>query len=152
MAILINIKRSPIVLIRDLIAIEAVAFIFYLIATQLDEYKFQIYKQIFFSRFFSYEITSILFLSGVQLFITICAFLRWHSESYLIRQNAVSHKSGIFFKKNKTVPLEKSTIISSSSGPFGKIFRYGSIRLEDASNRVLLNLSDIPRPKKYLKT
>lgn len=151
MAVSMITKRSPIVLIRNLVAIEAVAFIFYLIATQLDEYKFQIYRQIPLSRLFSYEMTSILFLFSIQLFITIYAFLRWHSESYLIRPSAISHKTGIIFKKNKTVPLEKSTIVSSSSGPLGKIFRYGSICLEDASSRVLLNLSDIPRPKKYLK-
>lgn len=151
MAVSATTKRSPIVLIGNLMAIEAVALIFYFVATQLDEYKFRIYKQILFSRFLSYEATSILFLSVIQLLITIYAFLRWHSESYLIRPSAVSRKKGIIFKKNKTIPLEKSTIVSSSSGPFGKIFRYGSIRLENASGHILLNLSEIPRPKKHLK-
>jgi len=147
----ITIRRSPIVLIRNFIGIEILAFVIYYLATGHGNYKFELYTRLFFSNLLPYDIAKFLFLSGAQLFITIYAFLSWYYESYTINQGAISYSHGVFFKKNKTFPLEKSMTVMISSGPFGKLFHYGSINLENNNHNSVV-LKTISRPKNYLRT
>ncbi len=146
-----TIRRSPVVLIRNLIAIEVVAFLFYFLVTGHGSYKSEFYNQIFISNLLSYDIAKLIFLSGAQLIITIYAFLNWYYESYEIRSGAVSHSRGVLFRKNKIFPLEKSMTLTLSSGPFGKLLHYGSINLE-SRHRDSIILATISRPRNYLKT
>ncbi len=145
----LTIRRSPIVLIRNFIGIEILAFVVYYLATGHGNYKFELYTQLFFSNLLPYDIAKFLFLSVSQLFITIYAFLSWYYEYYNIGPNAVSHSHGVFFKKKKTFPLEKSMNMMISSGPIGKLFHYGSINLENENKSVILKT--ISRPQTYLK-
>ncbi len=146
----ITIKRSPIILIRNFITIEIIAFVLYFLATGHGNYKYELYTQLFFSKLLPYDIAKLLFLSVSQLFITIYAFLSWYYESYSISHGVISHSQGVFFKKNKTFPLDKSMTVMLSSGPLGKLFHYGSINLQN-NYRNSIVLATISRPQNYLK-
>ena len=146
----IIIRRSPIVLIRNFIAIEMIAFLFYFLATGHGSYKSEIYGKLFFSDVISYEIAKLLFLAGAQLCITIYAFLNWYYEFYEIRPNVISHKWGVFFKKNKILPLKKSMTVTFPSGFLGRLFHNESIHFLDHHGRSIL-LTAISHPKNYLE-
>ncbi len=144
------IKRSPIILIRNLIAIEVIAFLLYFLSLGHGSYKSDFYSQFFFANFLPYDTAKMIFLSGAQLLITIFAFLSWYYEQYEIRQGMISHSRGVFFRKRKNLPLEKSMTVTTSFGPVGKRLRYGSIQLENHHNS--MTLANIPNPQNYLKT
>jgi len=143
------IKRSPIILIRNLVVIEVFAFLIYFLITGHGSYKSDIYAQTFLSNLFPYDAAKMFFLSGAQLIITIYAFLSWYYEQYEIRPGMISHSRGVFFRKRKNLPLEKSMSVTTSFGPIGKRLRYGSIRLENHHNSMVL--ANIPNPQNYLK-
>ncbi|MDO8504753.1 MAG: putative DNA binding domain-containing protein [Candidatus Liptonbacteria bacterium] len=145
-----TIRRSPIVLIRNLVAIEIAAFLVYFLVTGRGDYKYQFYIQFFFAKFLPYEVAKFMFLSGVQLFITVYAFLRWYYETYELSPGALSHSQGVFFKKTETFPLQKSTAVSLSSGPLGNLLHYGSINLK-GSNQNSIILRTVSRPQNYLE-
>ncbi len=148
-----TIKRSPIVLIRTLIIIEALAFVAYLAAAQLGNYKYELYTKLeFLSQLISYQTAKFLLLSGAQLAITVYAFLRWYYESYIILPGAISHKWGVFFKKETTIPLQKSMTLTLSSGPLGKRLHYGSIHIDNGAPHNSLTLGDIQRPHEQRRT
>ena len=148
---LTSIRRSPIILIRNFIAIEIIALFIYFLASGHGNAKYDIYNQLFFSKLLSYDTAKFLLLSGAQLCITIFAFLSWYYESYKIGQRVISHNKGVFFKKKKTFQLDKSMTITLSWGPIAKLFHYGSINLED-KNRNSVILKTISHPQNYLKT
>ncbi len=142
-----TIKRSPIVLIRTLILIEALAFVAYIVAAQLGNYKYELYTKFeFLSQILSYQTAKFLLLSGVQLGITVYAFLRWYYESYVVLPGTISHRWGVFFKREKIVPLQKSMTVTLSSGPLGKRLHYGSIHIDNGAPHNSLTLGDIQRP------
>jgi len=145
----VTIKRSPMVLIRTLVAIEFLFFIGYWLATGPDSYKYEIYTKLFFSGLFSYETFKLFFLSGAQLLITIYAFARWYYESYTVRTGSMTHQWGVFWRKNKFVPLDKTMSVTLSSSPFGKLLHYGTIKIE--SGNKLISLSDISRPRDFIR-
>ncbi|MEK7077110.1 MAG: RNA-binding domain-containing protein [Patescibacteria group bacterium] len=144
-----TIKRSPVVLIRTLVAIEFLFFVVYWLATGPDSYKYEIYTKLFFSGLFSYETFKLFFLSGAQLLITIYAFARWYYESYSIRPGSLTHQWGVFWRKNKSIPLDKQMSVTLSSGPLGKLLHYGTIKIE--SGQKSLSLSDISRPRDFIR-
>lgn len=145
----ITIRRSPIVLIRNFVGIEVIAFLVYFLLLGHGSYKSNIYNALFFSNFISYDTAKLLFLSGAQLVITIYAFLSWYYEVYEMHPGMIQKSQGVFFKRRKTMPLEKSMTVTVSAGPLGKRLKYGSIRLENHHNS--MTLATIPRPKNYLK-
>ena len=147
-----TIKRSPIVPIRSFLFIEIAGLLLFSVATQFDALKYQLYSFFFLSKFFSYETTKFLFLSGAQLLITIYAFMRWYYEIYFVRPGFLSHQWGVFLRKNKNIPLDKSMAVTLSAGPFAKLFHYGSIYVEDRkNNNNAIVITDISRPKDFLK-
>lgn len=145
------VKRSPIVPLRMFLVVEVFALVVFLVATRFDSLKYQLYSSFFFSRFFSYETTKFLLLSIVQFGITVYAFLRWHYESYALRPGVLSHRWGVFFKKEKIFPLQPSMSVTVSSGPLGKRFHYGLVRIEDAPEKESLLLADIARPDEFAR-
>ncbi len=146
----ITIRRSPIVLIRNFITIEIIAFILYFLATGHGNTKYEIYTRLFFSSLLPYYTAKLLLLSGAQLFITVYAFLSWYYEFYNIGQGTIAHSQGVFFRKKKIFPLDKSMTVMVSSGPFGKLFHYGSINLQNNRHNSIV-LSTISYPQNYLK-
>lgn len=144
-----TIKKSPIVLIRMLVGIEFLFFAVYLLATGPDNYKYEIYTKLFFSNLFTYETFKLFFLSGAQLLITIYAFARWYYESYSIRPGSLTHQRGVFWRKNKSIPLNKDMSVTLSSGPIGKLLHYGTIKID--SEKKSINVADISRPRDFIK-
>ncbi|MBN2197831.1 putative DNA binding domain-containing protein [Candidatus Wolfebacteria bacterium] len=145
------IRRSPIIVIRNFIAIEIIAFFFYFLALGHGSLKYDLYTSLFFSKLIPYDTAKLVFLSGAQLLITIFAFMSWYYEYYKISQNTISHSKGVFFKKRKIFPLDKFMTITSFSGPLGKLLHYGSINLKNSSQNSII-LKTISYSEDYLKT
>ncbi len=144
------IKRSPIIVIRNFAAIELLAFAAYYLVTGHGSYKSQIYSQTFLVNFLSYDTAKLLFLTGVQLLITIYAFLEWYYESYVLRAGFLSHRRGVFFKKENIFPLERTLRAEMIVGFFGKLLRYGSLRLTNQHDTAFF-LRTVSHPDIYLK-
>jgi len=140
------------VLIYTLVMIEVLAFIAYFLATGHNNYKYQVYSQSFFADFISYNNAKLLFLAGAQLGITIYAFMRWYYEFYTIEPGLLSYRWGVFFKKNKEIPMDKSMTTIISYGPMGRILHYGSIQVENGYANKTIVLKDISRPENFMKT
>ncbi|MBM3257237.1 MAG: hypothetical protein FJY98_02820 [Candidatus Liptonbacteria bacterium] len=147
----INIRRSPIVVIRTLVLIELAAFVLYYLVAALGNHKYEFFLQLpLVPSLISYQALKFLVLSGAQFVITVYAFLSWYYESYLVTPRMISHYKGVFFKKSRNVPMRELSSVSSSASPLGKFLHYGSIYLHSNSSVISLVLPDISYPKKYL--
>jgi len=144
-------KRSPIVPIRTFVMIELLWFVAYLLAAGHGNYKYEFYTKTFFSNLIAYDSAKFLLLSGGQLLITIYAFMLWYYETYSVRPNLLTHQCGVFFRKNKSMALDKSMTVTVSSGPLAKLFHYGTIRIENGVTNKAIKISDISRPREFLK-
>lgn len=144
----ITIKRSPVVLFRTFALIEFAGFAAYWLAAGHGNYKYDVYNEItFLPSILSYQTAKFLLLSGAQFLITVYAFLRWYYETYVIRPGNILHRRGVFFKHESSTPLEKTTTLTISSGLIGKIFHYGSIRIENGSVENAIVLAEVSYPE-----
>jgi membrane protein YdbS with pleckstrin-like domain len=139
-------KRSPMVLIWKFAAVEAVGFFLYFIATLFGSAKYEIYTQLSLSNFISYQVAKILLLSAAQFVLTIYAFLSWYYEEYAVHSGSISHTKGVFRRTKESFPIDRSTDVTVLSGPFGKLFHYGSVHLRNAASS--FTLATVPKPER----
>ena len=147
----VTIKRSPIVPIRTFVFIEFLWFLAYLLAAGHGNYKFELYSRTFFSSLITYESAKFLALSLAQLFTTIYAFLLWYRETFSVRPGLFTHQQGVFLRRNKSVPLDKSMTLILSSGPLAKLLHYGTIRIEGGRATKEIKVADVSRQREFLK-
>ena len=139
------VKRSPIVLMWKLAVIEAVGVLLYLAATLLGNTKYEIYTQLSFSDFLSYQVAKIVFLAGAEFVVTAYAFFSWYYEYYVIGPGSITYTRGVFRKKEETLQVDDTTILAASSSPMGKLFHYGSVHAKTGA--ASLNLTYISQPE-----
>ena len=151
MQIQANIKRSPIVPIRSFLFIEITALVLFFAATKLDSLKYEVYSIFQISKFLSYETTKFIFLPATQFLITIYAFMLWYYETYSVRPNLLTHQWGVFFRKNKSISLNKEMSVTVSSSLIGKLFHYGTIKIENGMADKAIKIADVSRPREFLK-
>src|SRR5258708_3340300 len=125
-----TIRRSPIVLVLKFAAVEAAGGLLYFLATLLGNAKYELYSQLSFSNFLSYQVAKMLFLSAAQFALTVYVFLSWYYESYTIRPGSIIYKHGVFKKKEEDFPLDNSATFILAQNFVGKLFHYGSIRMK----------------------
>jgi membrane protein YdbS with pleckstrin-like domain len=148
----ISIKRSPIVLIRNLILIEAAAFVLYYFAAALGNAKYEFFLQIpLLPNLISYQALKFLVLAGAQFVITVYAFLRWYYESYTLREGTIIHETGVFRHARTMTPLHPSMSFTVTSGPLKNLLHYGTIHIRENASGNVLTLRDISRPERYLE-
>ena len=145
----LTIRRSPAVLLWKFAAVEAAAFLLYLIATLFGNAKYELYVQLSFSNFLSYQIAKMLFLSLVQFGFTVYAFLSWYYEEYIVHPGTITHAYGIIRRRERTAAIGRSTMFAIATSPFGKLFRFGSLYVKNGTPPFVL--ADISRPEKVLK-
>lgn len=147
----ITTRRSPIVLIRMLVTIEAFAGVSYFLAAALGSYEYEIYPLLSLQHILSFQAAKFLFLSGAQFLITIYAFLRWYRESYTVQDGMIRHARGVFLRREKIFQIEESAKFRVFSGLFGKWLHYGSIRIKNGDAPIFI-LRDISHPDHFLKS
>lgn len=142
-------KRSPIVLIWKFVAVEAAGILLYFAATLLGNAKYEFYTQISLQNFISYQAAKIFFLFGAQFVLTVYAFLSWYYESYAFRPGSITHETGVFVKKKRIFPMDRTASMDIVSGFLGKILHYGSIKVSDHEKEFFLKT--ISRPEKFVE-
>ena len=102
-----TIRQSPVVLMWKFAVIEAAAVFLYCGLVLLGNTKYELYTQLSFSGFLSYQTAKILLLSGAQFALTIYAFLSWYYEQYTVQANEVTHTRGVLRRKSQSFPAHR---------------------------------------------
>jgi membrane protein YdbS with pleckstrin-like domain len=122
------IKQSPLVLIRRIIEVEVIIGLFLLGISFFANYE-QIYRQTVGAFFDRYDIFLVIFVSLLQLVITIIVFFQWHAEEYRVKEKEIIHRRGFFFSKENSILLKNVSSVESKRSPLEFFLNYGTIVL-----------------------
>ena len=115
------IKKSPFLLVKNLVVLQFAGVAAYFIAAVLGNYG-EIYQEFNFPKILSYEIAKFLFVSGTEFILLVIIFLRWFFESYSVYPRMVVHEWGIVRTRRETIPLTPPITVSPRFGAFSKFF------------------------------
>jgi len=149
----ILIRRSPVVFIKTIIALEFAALGLFFIAQPLAFYK-EIYNRYVYQQLISYEyhLITIFFVAVFEVVLMLYVFVRWHRESYRVDAKQIFHTHGAFFQRQSIVSISNIHSASLAQGPVGKFAGYGTIKLDVRNSDKKIELRDIPSPQKVLST
>ena len=146
----IVIKKSPVVIIKNLIILEFAATIVYFGAALLANYG-EIYGGFTFSETLSYEIAKFLLIATGELILIAFIFLRWFFAVYTIYPAMLGHEWGIIFKRKRIIPLDGKLSASCHYEPLSKVFKYGTLLIRSEKIEKPLAVTHVPNPELYAK-
>jgi hypothetical protein len=145
----IVIKKSPIIIIKNLIILEFAATLAYFISGILGNYT-ALYQGFTISTTISYELAKFFFIGLAQILLITFIFLKWLYGNYIIYPDKVIKENGVIFKKRTISIIKPPLSVSFSYVPLSKIFKYGSISITGIDGKTVI-LDHVPTPKTYLR-
>lgn len=146
----INIRRSISILLFKLVVVELVAAVL-VVAFHGSMAAIETYQNAA-EPIFSFNVYVFSVLVLIKMAVAAYVILDWLDEYYEISATDISHKSGTIWKRHERVKLEHISSLKLEQGVFGKLFNYGTIRLNDWFRKRDYYLYQIHNPGKYEKT
>ncbi len=137
----VMLRRSPVRIIFQMIAFLAVLTILEVILTvytQLDERMATTIRQAVILQMSAFATIVV-----VQTIFSLILLLRWVFDFYEVRHGELYHHSGILWRREEHWPLRNVEAITSSQSLMGRIFRYGTLRIQSPIFRKDFSLPEI---------
>lgn len=85
----------------------------------------------------------------INIIIFLYLLLSWNYEYYIISAEGISSNSGIILRKTKQIDVPAIRSVSVNQGFFGRIFDYGTLKLESPLLTRPFLLYDLPNPFRH---
>jgi len=146
----ITIRRSPVVIIYYMIAIQFAMTAFYFLAGIAANYG-EIYIRLRFSSLVSYELAKLLLIFAVEFMLIAFVIFRWATSSYVIAYDQFAYEWGILSRRRRTRPLTRPLTVTCTYGFVARLFKYGTLTIRTENLREPIILRHVPAPKLYLR-
>jgi uncharacterized membrane protein YdbT with pleckstrin-like domain len=83
------------------------------------------------------------------MFCFIIPYLKYKHTEYIVTNQRVLRKYGIFSIHESEIPLDKINSVKFDQSLLGRIFRYGSIHIETASRDGVLSYPKVAKAKDF---
>ncbi len=144
----IVIKEGPLVFLRNVFVMEFIASIFFFSISFLGNYE-MLFKSWGVANYIRYDIFEILIFSIFQVGYIIILFLDWYFSHFEILEKEIIRKSGLFFRRRKSVNLFDVASVELYQSPFGRMMNHATIILEHNNGRIT-KIKNIPNYDEYV--
>ncbi|MFA6295198.1 MAG: RNA-binding domain-containing protein [Candidatus Paceibacterota bacterium] len=131
----IVIKEGPVVFLRNVLAMEIIAAIFFAGISYLANYE-QLFNQISLIRFLHYNNFVIIVFSLFQLIYILVLFFDWYLRYFEIREREIVRRSGIILRRQKSVSLLHVVAVEITQSLLDRLMNHATIILEHDNGRV----------------
>ncbi len=139
-------KKSPIVIAKQFIALQSAAVLAFFGLSSLAYYA-RIYRSLPIAHAVSFRIAETLFLLAVEACLVFWIFLRWYREYLIISSDRLVHGRGVIYHRTAVIPLASVSSVTSRQSPLGKLTNYGTLECLDAASRRVFAFSSVPDPR-----
>jgi membrane protein YdbS with pleckstrin-like domain len=129
------VREGPYIFLRNVLIMEAVAFVAFFAISLLGHYEL-IYKNLGLADYFRYDWFVILAFSIFQLIYISLLFLNWYFTHYEVTENEITRKSGLLFRRKKSVSFHDVVSVEIYQSPWSRPIHHATIVLEHQNGRV----------------
>lgn len=146
------IKEGPLVFLRNLFVMEIFATLFITGASYLANYEL-LFRGLGIFDYIRYDLFIIIAFSLFQLFYIIALFFDWYFTYFEVHESEITKKSGILFRRRKSVVLSDVTTVEIYQSPLGRLMYHATVILEHGNGRVtkIKNISNVEENVSYIK-
>ena len=142
----IVIRRSPIVIVRDFIALQFCAGALYYLAGTVTHYA-QIWRGLSISSYVPFPIAQAGLIFAFEAVLALFIFFSWYRRTVRIAGGSLVHEEGLLARKRTVVPLDRIASTSCEQNVLGRLANYGTVILRDRTGAPLARLGSIPEPR-----
>ncbi len=143
----IILRRSPFVMLKQIIILEILIGIIYLIPTLLERINLLTLTD---AHFFHSSLVLAIGTIVLQILVISLVFVRWYLTTYSINNKKVVIKANFLNKREENFKLENITSITLVQNLFNKIFATAHLVAKDNKGNELFVLKNIAEPAYHL--
>lgn len=129
-----TVKEGPLVFMRNVFVMEFLALLIFIGASYLENYE-ALFNNYGLIKYVRYDLLVMLSFSFFQLIYIIALFLDWYFTYFEIHDAEISRKSGLVWRRKKSVILSDVTTVESYQSPLGRLMNHATIILEHGNGR-----------------
>ncbi len=131
----IIIKEGPLVFLRNVLSMEIIAALFFFGLSFAGNYS-AAYSNWGLSRYVRFDLFEIYLFSAFQLVYLALLFLDWYFTHYEINDKEIIRKSGLLFRRRKSVSLGDVASVETYQSPISRLMSHATIILEHSNGRM----------------
>jgi membrane protein YdbS with pleckstrin-like domain len=85
---------------------------------------------------------------GVLIWLSIIPWMNWQSTHYVLTDQRVMWRIGLVTRESRHIPLARVNTVSFTQNVWERIFGFGDLKIESASDDGVIELIDVPRVDK----
>lgn len=130
----IIVKEGPLVFLRNVLAMEIIASLFFFGISFLGNYE-MLLRGLGLTNYIRFDVIEIILFSIFQLIYISVLFLNWYFSHYEILEKEIIRKSGLLFRHRKSVSLADVASVEVYQSPIGRMMFHATIILEHNNGR-----------------
>ncbi len=131
----IIIKEGPLVFIRNVVSMEFIAALLFVGLSFLGNYG-ELYQNWGLSEYLRFDIFEAIIFSLFQLIYISLLFLDWYFTHYEINEKEIIRKSGLLFRRRKSVSLNAVASVEIYQSPISRLMHHATLIIEHANGRL----------------
>ena len=100
---------------------------------------------------YQFKINIMVLIMAVGEIFTLIGVARWLSELYVLKNETLTHRNGVFFKDKRVIMLRNIVEVYLTQTFTGKIFNFGTIKIITPQTTDIIYLKKIEHPSKYFR-
>ncbi|WP_062210648.1 PH domain-containing protein [Streptomyces sp. NBRC 109706] len=90
----------------------------------------------------------VLAVAGVAaVWLWLVPLLQWRATLYFLTTKRLHKRSGFLSKSGRSIPLARVNDVAFSASLWERIMRYGTVRVQSASEQGMMTLRHVPNPE-----
>ncbi|HXV26555.1 MAG TPA: RNA-binding domain-containing protein [Candidatus Paceibacterota bacterium] len=143
----LSVKRHPIVLVRDFLAVQFASAGGYALAGSLFHYA-QLWRQTPVVSAIPYSVAQALFIFGAEAVLVMYIFMNWYRTNIRVMDSAVELEHGFFRRRRLSVPVPSAASVRVRQSLLGRLTRYGTVYV--GTGKTAVRLTHVPEPAQFL--
>lgn len=143
------VRKSPIVIVRNFIALEFFTAAVYWIAGAVF-YVAQIWRGLPLVSSIPFSAAQAGFVFLLETTLILYMFLMWYRETFRITGGKLIHDQGVIIRSHEVIALDRVVSASYRQGFLGRRTGYGTVTLTDRSGVVLMKVGSIADPQEFV--
>lgn len=85
---------------------------------------------------------------ALLIWLAVIPWIRWRSTHYVITDQRIMWREGLVTRESRHIPLARVNTVSYTQNVWERIFGFGDMNIDSASDDGEINLVDVPRVDK----
>ena len=143
------VKKSPIVIVRNFIALQFASVGVYVLAATLEDYG-ALWETLPVLNAIPFTIAQLVSIFLTEITLTLVIFLSWYRQTIRLTSDKLIFDDGILLRAHTVVPLNRIATTTYRQNVLGRLTHYGTIDVRDSRGAILLHLVGMSDPKEFV--